>query len=881
MAEYNIIMFANKQDYKGQVQKILMSIDIGKTYSMLDLLSSSIKFAEVSRFCNIKISSVNGYPVIVYTSSNDTPNNYYEKKTYEYDVTVFEDKLDTENTEQVNTIKKLLEKQYQTYFPKATLENVNTCIDIIVSQIKPYFSGKLAIQVEYKNPFLDVNGFAEIKDAINKMNVSSSITSKYISPAENSISFQKSPEDRFFIPLPEYEIFKGETLITQQLIPDLREIWIPFAHIAYYSPHWKRIIGKSAEYRRRYLSNIDKVKDIKVSEKDLTQWVDYPEEYIKGNSENDDLPIMENEIEYFNALLKFIEFDLSQNYSAEVAAKLFAEGGLTQEMEQYFEELLEKVLLLNWSCSGMFRINRFSIDMSDGEDEDNDGKATTEDGGAIAEFHYYMDTNPQGFDGIDMIKNYIKKVATGDGDIKPGGCKTYVEAIVKLSRWGDRRPANLKLNGTDNIFSLTRFSICNPTVNFNKLTTKMINGRPLSLSGYLILHWSLTDKDYCKETSCSGLISAPVGFITIKEFESDTNLSQIVYISFFDVIYEYLSGNQFINGIDLKEDGTFVVNNELCNKFSEPLISAINNTINSNACALYTSQYLEEVAKETKMQATSLSDLSCLAKASISVGGVFSKWFTGLPIKDKEHLIQMLDNGAMSLFNLMHMSVLKYILPIYMQYSDSYKPLADTAILHSGELDFSAALNLFYEVSEKNSVSNVVGFYTTKNKIDIVSEKNKENTSDIAVNKLESFGAYDSSLDKDLIEEDKNLKQEIINKEEDIPYVMPRYKISGKLFPLMYVSGNSKFQIGYADVISCEKNGQKRAKIVLFSLDEKPDNSEISSAELSANKLLVHFMKITDNLINGIYNAEESSMVFASSTSVAKIATKLIELTRK
>lgn len=880
MSDYNVVMYMKKKDSAGRMQKILVSVDIGKTYSMLDLLSNSIKFAEVSRFCNIKISSVDGYPAIVFTSSNDTPNNFYEKKTYDYDVTVFATKLNSESAEQVNSLKSLLKTKYQTFFPKASFENVSSCIDIIVSQVKPYFSGKLAIQVEYKSPYLDVDSFADTKDAINKMNVSSSITSKYISPTDNNVSFQKSPEDRFFIPLPEYEIFKGETLIGQQLIPDLREIWMPFDHVAYYSPHWKKIVGKSADYRRKYLSRIDQTKDIQISEKDLTQWVDYPEDHITGNTENDDLPIMDNEIEYFNTLLKFIEFDLSQNYSPEVTTKLFAEGGLTQEMEDYLENLLERVLVLNWSCSGMFRINRFSIDMSDGEDDDGIEKSLTEDSGTIAEFRYYLDTNPSGFDGIDMIKNYIKKVATGDSNVKPGGCRTYVEAIIKLSRWGERRPANLKLDGTEDMFNLTRFSSCNQTVNFSKLTTKLINGRPLSLSGYLSLHWSLKDKAYCEEKSCSGLISAPVGFIAIKEFESNSNLSQIVYISFLDVIYEYLMGNQFINGIDLKEDGTFVIDSELCNKFSEPLVAAIQHVNESNACTLYTSKYLEEVAQETKMQATILSDLFCLSKASISADGMFSRWFSGLPIRDREHLVQTLDSGVMSLINAMQMSVLAYMLPVYMQYSDLYKPLADKSILQSGDLDFSTAINLFYEVSERNSVSNSVGFYATQDKVRNSATRIESKPSDVVVSKLTAFGAVDqSSSEKEKVPPlEEETKEEVIEKQEKSPYVLSSYKAIRGLHELVQVEGQTIYPIGYFAAVFLEKEGKLEKKFLVFSRDEKPENIELSPKAFPLQQITMYLMEIIGSMLSTSSDATKTKILFASAESAFKILKTYIEL---
>ena len=42
MSDYNVVMYMKKKDSAGRMQKILVSVDIGKTYSMLDLLSNSI-----------------------------------------------------------------------------------------------------------------------------------------------------------------------------------------------------------------------------------------------------------------------------------------------------------------------------------------------------------------------------------------------------------------------------------------------------------------------------------------------------------------------------------------------------------------------------------------------------------------------------------------------------------------------------------------------------------------------------------------------------------------------------------------------------------------------------------------------------------------------
>lgn len=867
MKNFTVVLTVDKTGIDGKKRSILVSVNIGKQYSMLDLLSDTIKFAEVRRCCDIEIDEMDGYPVVIHTPVTDESKNRYGKPIYCFELPAVYPNIAAENTDYINRLKKALFDLFSKN--GGEYEDIDYGVTVLFSQIKPYFSGELLIHIEYQKGAINYDRHSTIKEAIDKINLMVSATSKYVSPVLNESVKQEEPSDKFFIKLPDYEKFKGGWLVGGSLIPALSSIWVPFAHPAYYCPYWKRLKNSSYDFRVRFLSSIDQENDISFDKKYITEWVDYPDEYILGNSENDELPIMDNEIDYYNTLLKFIEFDLKQNYSPEIAEKLLNEGGLTPEMEEFLDELLERILSQNWSCAGMFRIGAYS-----GNDDDEED--LREDDGSLAEYRYYKDTNERKFDGMAMIEGFIKKIAHGDQNTKPGGCKTYVEAIIKLARWGERKPANLKLDGSEIQFSLTRFSACKPAVKFDELVTKTVNGRPLCLQGYITLNWKLSDSDYISTIGSKGSILAPVGFIAVKKFEGDTDLSQIVYISLMDVIYEYLSGNQFINGIDLNKDGIFTVDNEECSAYSDSLANVIHTVESSPSCIVYVTKHLEDIAKDVSLSVKSMTDLFSLAKASNTPGSIFSKWFSRLPAKNKMHLLQIDSDRIMQPMSLMYMSVLKYVLPVYMKYSDIFKPIMDEDLLGNNKIDFSKALNIFYDVSQSLSMTGSAGFYSVKSAAEEVEEANHE-----IVQKLQTFcpaqAPKDSISDQTVPLEEIEVKLED-SKSEENPYILNVPVPEGEYKPLVFikkVNGEgalAPFTIGYVKSVKLKIDGEIVTSNIICSVDELSQNDEVAKARfININSLLPSFLLVMGEMIAGNNKCSKARIVFFSKATINKL----------
>jgi hypothetical protein len=404
---------------------------------------------------------------------------------------------------------------------------------------------------------------------------------------------------------------------------------------------------------------------------------------------------MDNEIDYYNALVNFIKFDL-EKACGENWKDVFDNGGLTDHMREYFENLIESVLLVNWSCSGMFRI--YTPDLDDPESDDFDDM----DGGRsdTIEYEYHRETNAQGFNGVEFVIGWVKSVAKGNpsNGVSPLGSAVFAEAVIKLARWGERKPRCLKLEGKDMLFSLLEFKEVVPATDFSKLYPVLSNGRELLLAGIVEGSSKISDKEFCDSEGVTGSIVCPVGFVTLKSFEGD--FGQIIYVSMLDVVSEYVSGNKFIDGIDIGSDGKFVIDEGYAYSSTYRLNTACKNALNDHNCAFYVSESLAKFSQEINAKAKMLCDLYVIESLSVSSGDVISMYYQDWKFNNFERLKQVVYDFNTMPLKVATLNVAHRILPIYMRVSDKW----DGSSLGS-------LMDLYYACSDAVGFKNSIDFY--------------------------------------------------------------------------------------------------------------------------------------------------------------------------
>ena len=873
------VIFVSEREFgNGSLQKILLTIDIGEKYNMLDLLSNNSKFLEVNSTCIVKIDSLNGLPVII---CDESAVNAAGISVITCHVKAFESAL-TDRTKTFNkaTMLPAIVEKCMTLFPTATQSHIVYLLEFLVGEYGDYVNKSLSVKVDFRPVNINHIRLAETREAINKMNLSASVTARYVSQGQNITLKQELPLDRFFIPLPKYEDFKGGSLFSQKVIPDIRKTFMPFSHKAYYSPIWKDLVNKSTFDRKQVLLAANKIKGgLSFDENDMNTWVDYPESHVLGSDENDDVPIADNEIEWYNAFLKFIRVDLVESFGEDIAEDMFQTGGLSEQMENFYESILESVLILNWSCAGQFPV--FKHDPMDEEDDDSE----SEDERSEYEATFYavnagIEEFKVGIDGISMIRDFIKRVAVG-GKIGEGqGCKTYAEALIKLARWGDRKPANLKLEGEKSLLSLTTCRFMNEVVDFEKMTVKKINGRLLSLNGYVTINWVIQDEEYKKEYGVDGKIAVPVGVMASKYFEGKENLRQYVYLSMSDVISEYIAGNQFIDGIELGSDGKFNValdDSSLC----VDLDFVKKETMAGKGSSLYISKRLEEVARDMGQKANLMTELMVLARASVATGGSPMAWFKTLVLENRNHLAQIVKDGYMDAKSAAQFRILKHILPLYLRYSDEARKQEINP-----DFRYGMYFDIFHTLSESMSIRNPMEFY-------MIGEQRAA-----TVPNLSSFGAVDTKtknikVDLKSTENDRKMP----SKESDLGtaanakdfvantpaqrYVVSDTKGIKDVYPVMYHVQSkgmppSKMVIGYYGRLLADIKGKPIPIGVFFSPQEVPSDVKINeNTPCDLSQFAIHLLRIVGEIIADI-EPKQKPVMFSSLNTVGAILSEVM-----
>jgi hypothetical protein len=201
-------------------------------------------------------------------------------------------------------------------------------------------------------------------------------------------------------------------------------------------------------------------------------------ERIEGYADKNDLPIQDNEKDYFDKLKKFTYKRLSIERG--VNQEQFEGVRLSLQMEEYFKDLIGCVIGLNWShnicvpkndyIKSMRLTGKSVADLSEDEIADKDEDEATDSivskyvyetipGMSEGAMNALMAERPISHLGIQLFQ-FIKTAAdmTNNVDI-------WFEAIIKLLRWGSRKPKCLSFEGYNKIYDLTTNDIYEKTGN--------------------------------------------------------------------------------------------------------------------------------------------------------------------------------------------------------------------------------------------------------------------------------------------------------------------------------------------------------------------------------------------------------------------------------
>lgn len=372
-----------------------------------------------------------------------------------------------------------------------------------------------------------------IMDLIKKIN-SGSHGLSFVSSGLNRTLFMDKPSSKVFIALPKYADVVKDTFD----LPSKSEVMPDYSDPQFETPDYKSFATGE----------------------------DIP--LIEGSSSNNKLDIQENEREFYNALREYLEYGIQQQYEKPLE-EIDVADLLKSDVYFYLSRLAERILSFGWRHTGLIA--------EEFEDSSND---------------------ETGEDDVETSKSYSIRKAEGTGIFVPGSVKLkgfieteitknkYViaEIIIKLLRWGNRKPNKLVVENGINDLELNTFQIKAAKETYDDGVVEIINGREFTLISEIDATGAFTDTTYLNNLGISlTTMHCPVGIVCARKYlihNGADSLLQYVYMSLADVVEILETRPNAIEGVTLNSDGTFTVTKpygeDNYDKFKIPLQYAIN-----------------------------------------------------------------------------------------------------------------------------------------------------------------------------------------------------------------------------------------------------------------------------------------------------------------
>jgi hypothetical protein len=500
---------------------------------------------------------------------------------------------------------------------------------------------------------------------------------EYITSDINKTNFMETPTDLFFIEIPEYERMRSYDTSIMAMLPKLKDIAKPYPHPIYNTPYYKNVFNQSTAQRRETLQKVNEL--YKLTDQEMTDVPRIDFKLVEGYVENNDLDIQENENEFRNALVEYIKYDIKQTYPNGDVDKLFSESTCSPRLLEFLNELLERVLRLNWSHTNKIPLGYVD---EDDDDDDNIDLDRSEDAFESATF---LDVGEQVINGMLVLNGFIDKAA------KSGlGLMAHVESIIKLSRWGDCKPTVLKIGEFKQFFDLNNFLIKNTTGNLMSLTKALVEGYELDLRGVIMFDDKFRDADYRLKLGVeNSKIDIPIGLVCERHYTN--GVRQIVYLSFIELINEYRNNTdlKLVKGINYTDAGGFVINVPPTIAESYVPLRLAQESVASSPDKMFIF-YETDVTKALTLEFScgNLSNLGILFEYLYSQNNMMSKWSEMLSFTTKQELAQKMADNSLPRELYLKTNIAELLLPIVLKSSASYDDRTDPFVSEAEKLTF-------------------------------------------------------------------------------------------------------------------------------------------------------------------------------------------------
>ena len=374
----------------------------------------------------------------------------------------------------------------------------------------------------------------DVKQLIDKINTGSHGLS-FVNSGLNKTLKMTSPSSKVFIRLPNYaDVSSGA-----YSLPTKDEVMPPYSNPVFETVHYKNY----------------------ASGEDLP--------FIEGNASNNRLEIQDNEMEFYSALKEYLRYGIEQQYEKSLE-EITSQELLDSDVYEYLNDLAERVLRFGWKHTGVLP--------EEIEEEGNNDETGEEDVETAKVFTILKSAGSRPFaSGTIKLKGFIDAECSRNPE-------AIAEIIIKLLRWGNRKPNKIVVDKGMYDLELNTFQVMASKETYDDGEVEIVNGREFILVSEIDATGTFVDHTYLSNIGVNiNTMHCPVGVVCTRTYlinnKKDT-LLQYVYMSLADVVELLEERPNAIEGIKLGSDGKFTVTKpygeENYDKFKISLEHAIN-----------------------------------------------------------------------------------------------------------------------------------------------------------------------------------------------------------------------------------------------------------------------------------------------------------------
>lgn len=513
-------------------------------YSAQDMMGNPAVFAEFSKSSNIKIGILPGGKVpTLFTYAKD--NAIGIASVYN----IIDDYL-TQNSLDVlpnEVSQKLISAIMQMGPEKRTAIHIVTlCMVYRQYAALDNISGTINLGMDTYAPEF----FEETKAFISSMNQTSVWPFTKITTSENVTKFQTTAESDLFIEIPARQTLLDENINPKSLIPKKSEVLAPYGAME--------------------LEDMTMYKEPNVK---------FPQDMlplVEGVPSNNELEIQTNEQLYYDSLMEWVQFNMKEDAGADIDTSP-TNPNIDGISQTYLEALCNMLYSWNWNHNANIPTYDETKEeqeyLSENEEDSIKSnylhKATKREREAI-EAGYTDLTNLKEVhvNALELLQDFLREASLNIG------YQVYVEAAIKLARWGSRKPTVLFFKDYPLVFDLGKNKVKQYIGYIDNYELRKVNDRDATALCAIYDDTNFADKQFLQRLGYTkDSLLAPIGLIGRRIYDNKStngpaSLDFEVYYSLIDVVRSYVTGTgEFsVNGIEYV-DGKFIVDDSvICDK---------------------------------------------------------------------------------------------------------------------------------------------------------------------------------------------------------------------------------------------------------------------------------------------------------------------------